>query len=70
MITDQETGTRVGAFPISSPALTSVVKVRRATPEDANICGRICYEAFAAISSQHNFAPELPVPEAGVGLLG
>lgn len=55
---------------MSSPALTSVVKLRRATPEDANICGCICYEAFAAISSQHNFAPDLPAPETGVGLLG
>ena len=70
MIAAQEAGNRVGALPMSSPALTAVVKLRRATPEDANICGRICYEAFAAISSQHNFAPELPAPEAGVGLLG
>ena len=70
MITNQETGAPVGAVPMSSPALTSLVKLRRATPEDANICGRICYEAFAAISSQHNFAPELPAPEAGVGVLG
>jgi GNAT superfamily N-acetyltransferase len=54
---------------MSSPALPSVVKLRRATSDDANICGRICYEAFAAISTQHNFAPELLVPEAGVGLL-
>jgi GNAT superfamily N-acetyltransferase len=70
MITNQETGTRVGTLPMSSTALTSVVKLRPATPEDANICGRICYEAFVAISSQHNFAPELPAPEAGVDLLG
>lgn len=54
---------------MSSPALTSVVKLRRATPEDAKICGRICYEAFAAISSQHNFPPDLPAPETGIGLL-
>jgi GNAT superfamily N-acetyltransferase len=70
MIANQETGARVGALPMSSPALAPGVKLRRATPEDANICGRICYEAFAAISSQHNFAPELPAPEAGVGVLG
>ena len=70
MIANQETGTRVGALPMSSPALSSEVKLRRATPEDANICGRICYDAFAAISSQHNFAPELPAPEAAVGVLG
>ena len=70
MNANQETGTPVGTLPISSPALASAVTLRRATPEDANICGRICYEAFAAISSQHNFAPELPAPEAGVGVLG
>jgi GNAT superfamily N-acetyltransferase len=70
MIANQETGTRVGALPMSSPALAPGIKLRRATPEDANICGRISYEAFAAISSQHNFAPELPAPEAGVGVLG
>jgi predicted N-acetyltransferase YhbS len=70
MITNQESGTRVRAVPISSPALSSVVALRRATPEDAKICGRICYEAFAAISSEHNFVHELPASEAGVDLLG
>jgi GNAT superfamily N-acetyltransferase len=70
MITSQETGSRGGALPTSRPAPGSVVKLRRATRGDADVCGRICYEAFAAISSQHNFAPELPAPEAGVGLLG
>src|SRR5271170_5660335 len=55
---------------MSSPAVTSVVKLRRATPEDANICGRICYEAFAAISGRHNFAPDFPSPEVGVAVLG
>ncbi|MCU1258179.1 MAG: hypothetical protein JWO80_1064 [Bryobacterales bacterium] len=54
---------------MSSPALTLVVQLRRATKGDADVCGRICYEAFAAINSQHNFAPDFPTPEAGVGLL-
>jgi GNAT superfamily N-acetyltransferase len=70
MITNEETDTRVGSLTPSNPALRSVVTLRRATPEDADICGRICYEAFAAISSQHNFPAELPAPEAGVDLLG
>jgi len=70
MNASQEAGTPVGASPVSSPALSSAIKLRRATPEDVDICGRICYEAFAAISSQHNFTPELPAPEAGMGLLG
>src|SRR5438128_2593811 len=55
---------------MSSPVPDSVVQLRRATLGDADICGRICYEAFTAISSQHRFAPELPAPEAGIGLLG
>jgi GNAT superfamily N-acetyltransferase len=55
---------------MSSPALTSVVQLRRATKGDADVCGRICYEAFAAISTQYNFPPDFPTPEAGVGLLG
>jgi GNAT superfamily N-acetyltransferase len=52
-----------------SPAPDSAARIRRATPEDADACGRICYEAFAAINTQHNFAPELPAPEAAVELL-
>ena len=70
MITNQETGTSGGVLPMSKPALSSAIKLRRATPEDANVCGRICYEAFANISSQHSFTRELPSPEDGVGLLG
>jgi GNAT superfamily N-acetyltransferase len=54
---------------MSSRALTSVVQLRPATATDADICGRICYEAFAAINRQHNFPPDFPSPEAGIGLL-
>lgn len=54
----------------TGPALTSAVTIRRATPADAEICGRICYEAFAAINIQHGFPPDLPAPEVGVGMLG
>lgn len=46
-----------------------VVHIRRATPADADICGRICYDAFHAISSQHNFPKDVPAPEAGVHLI-
>jgi GNAT superfamily N-acetyltransferase len=45
------------------------VSIRRAKIEDAPECGRICYEAFRKINSDHNFAPELPSPEMGIGLL-
>ena len=43
--------------------------VRPANPEDAAVCGRICYEAFAAINAQHGFPPEMPSPATGQGLL-
>jgi len=36
------------------------VTIRRATPEDAATCGEICYRAFAAISSAHNFPCDFP----------
>lgn len=45
------------------------ITLRQATPADAEVCGRICYEAFAAISGQHNFPRDLPSPEAGIGNL-
>lgn len=54
---------------IPAPAATAA-RIRRATPEDAHVAGRICYEAFAAISGHHNFPPDMPAPEIGVGLLG
>jgi predicted N-acetyltransferase YhbS len=53
---------------MSSPATVNSVSVRLATPQDAEVCGRICYEAFAAINRRHNFPPDIPVPEAGIGL--
>jgi GNAT superfamily N-acetyltransferase len=43
--------------------------VRPATTEDAAICGRICYSAFAAINAAHGFPCDFPGPEAAVGLL-
>src|SRR5438034_2765105 len=43
--------------------------IREATPADAEICGRICYDAFKAISEAHGFAPDFPAPEVPTGLL-
>jgi predicted N-acetyltransferase YhbS len=45
------------------------LSIRRATPEDADASGRICYDAFATINRAHHFPPELPGPEASIGLL-
>ena len=54
---------------MSSPSLTETVRIRRATPDDAEACGRIVYDAFATINRSHNFPPELPGPEAAIGML-
>lgn len=45
------------------------VSIRTARPEDAATCGKICYEAFAAINNTHNFPPDFPNPEMATGLL-
>ena len=48
---------------------TSPVAVRKATPEDAPVCGRICYEAFTKISTEHAFPPDFPSVEVAIGVL-
>lgn len=54
---------------MASSTVVSAVRIRRATPEDAEACGRICYEAFASINNQHNFPPDIPSPEFAIGML-
>jgi GNAT superfamily N-acetyltransferase len=54
---------------MSSTQTSPSISIRRAKPEDATVFGRICYEAFRKINTDHNFAPELPSPEAGIGVL-
>jgi len=49
-------------------SLTDFV-IRPATPQDVPACGKICYEAFAAISAAHNFPCDLPGPEHALGLV-
>ncbi len=43
--------------------------LRPGTPEDAAALGPICYEAFAHISSQHNFPPDFPDAAFATGML-
>lgn len=43
--------------------------IRRATPADADVCGRIGFEAFATLAKKHNFPPDFPAPEAAIHVL-
>lgn len=52
---------------LSSPTMD--LTIRAARPEDAPICGPICYQAFKHINNAHNFPPDFPNPEMAVGLL-
>ncbi|HWO43006.1 MAG TPA: GNAT family N-acetyltransferase [Candidatus Eisenbacteria bacterium] len=45
------------------------VRLRAGTPADAERCGLICYEAFAAIADRHEFPPDFPDRETATGLL-
>ena len=47
----------------------AAVSIRRAKPEDAAVCGQICYEAFYKINTDHNFPPDVATPAQGVGLM-
>lgn len=43
--------------------------LRAGTPEDAEACGRICYEAFSMRGAAHGFPSEVPSPEVASALL-
>ena len=53
----------------TASAAHGAVSIRRAMLEDAPAAGRICYEAFHKINTDHNFPPDVPSPERGVGLI-
>ena len=45
------------------------LNLRPGRPEDAAICGAICYDAFKAIAEQHNFQPSYASPEQAMALM-
>ena len=45
------------------------IGIRKATPEDAEICGRICYEAFKTISEAHGFPSDFAAADVPIGFL-
>jgi GNAT superfamily N-acetyltransferase len=48
---------------------TAAVTIRVATKDDAQVAGKICYDAFAAISNAHNFPPDVPSLEVGIAII-
>lgn len=51
-----------------SSSSTDVV-IRRATSQDIQACGKICYDAFSTINAAHNFPCDFPAPEAALGVI-
>jgi GNAT superfamily N-acetyltransferase len=43
--------------------------IRRATPADAEVCGRICFQAFSALANHHKFDQDFPNPDVPIGIL-
>jgi predicted N-acetyltransferase YhbS len=55
--------------PVESSAAPTPVMIRRATPADAQVCGKICYEAFLTIATKHGFPADIPSAEHAAGFL-
>src|SRR5262245_56573899 len=53
----------MAAQPQSFVSANRAVVIRRATPADAEMCGRICFDAFATLANKHNFPPDFPAPD-------
>ena len=47
--------------------MTADVELRPGTIDDAEACGKICYEAFTTIAKAHNFPPDFPSDEIAIG---
>ena len=45
------------------------VKLRPGTPDDAETCGRICFDAFAAVAAAHGAPCDFPSADVAVGLV-
>ena len=43
--------------------------LRPAAPDDAEICGQICFDAFGAIAQKHGFPSDWPNPAAAAGFI-
>jgi predicted N-acetyltransferase YhbS len=59
----------MAALPRESPAEYPSTVIRAAAPADAEVCGRICFEAFVTLAGKHNFTPDFPSPEVATQAL-
>ena len=59
----------MAAQPQSWIAENQAIVIRRATTADAEVCGRICFEAFGALAEKHNFPNDFPAPEIPAHIL-
>jgi GNAT superfamily N-acetyltransferase len=59
----------MAAQPQSLISENQAAVIRRATPDDAAVCGRIGFEAFATLANKHNFPPDFPTPEHAAHVL-
>jgi GNAT superfamily N-acetyltransferase len=55
--------------PSAASSTENSLIIRRALPADAEACGRICFEAFRSLATQHGFAPDFPVPDIPIAIL-
>jgi predicted N-acetyltransferase YhbS len=49
-----------------TPRGDTSIRLRPGSPDDAEHCGRICYEAFADVASRHGFLCDFPSSDVGV----
>lgn len=42
---------------------SQAIRIRRATPADAEVCGRICLEAFGTVADRQNLPRGFPASE-------
>jgi predicted N-acetyltransferase YhbS len=47
----------------------STVTIRPASPDDAALCGQICFDAFSAINQRHGYPCDFPAPEVAIHVL-
>jgi hypothetical protein len=59
----------MAAQPEPSIRENQAIVIRRAIPADSEVCGRICFDAFATLANRHNFPPDFSAPEIPVHVL-